>query len=122
MRKNIMMLMLGGLLMMSTTMLAYPNVDDGNDREPEVWRSPTKRPNAYIDYDDANGVATVNFLSAITNAEIIVYLNGIEVENQIVEAVKGIQVPLYLLVYGGGAFTIQVKNGSTLITTYSTIV
>lgn len=119
MKKNFMIFLLGGMMMMPTMAQTCP--DDGdNDREPGVWRSPAKRPHAYINYDEANGVACVNFLSAINNAEIIVYLNGIEVDSQMLDAEEGTLIPIYLPTYGSGEFTIQVKSGSTLIATYYT--
>ena len=105
---------------MPTTLFAQTDDDNGDNDKPGVWRSPARLSRAYINYDEANGVACVNFLSAINNAEIIVYLNGIEVDSQMLDAVKGAQIPIYLPTYGSGEFTIQVKSGSTLIATYYT--
>lgn len=118
MKKNFLMLLLGGAMLMPTTMMAQP--DDGDNQEPGVWRGPAKNPHAYINYNEANGVACVYFLSAVSDAEIIVYLNGIKIDNQMINAEEGLQVPIYLPIYGSGEFTIQVKSGSTLITTYYT--
>ncbi len=119
MKKNYLMLLLGGMVMMPTMAQACP--DDGdNDREPGVWRGPAKNPYAYINYDEVSGVACVYFLSAVCDAEIIVYLNGVEIDNQMINAEEGLQVPIYLPIYGSGEFTIQVKSGSTLIATYYT--
>lgn len=120
MKKNFLMLLLGGMMMQPTTMLAQTNGDDGNDGEPGVWRSPAKRPHAYINYNEANGVACVYFLSAVNDAEVIVYLNGAEINNQMIDAEEGSQIPIYLPTYGSGEFTIQVKSGSALVATYYT--
>ncbi len=118
MKKKFLVFLLGGM-MMPTMAQACP--DDGdNDREPGVWRGPAKRPHAYINYNEANGVACVYFLSAVNDAEVIVYLNGAEINNQMIDAEEGSQIPIYLPTYGSGEFTIQVKSGSTLLATYYT--
>lgn len=119
MKKKILMLLLGGLVMMPTTMLAQTDGDDDDNDKPGVWRSPARLPRAYI-YDETSGFACVHFLSTVNHVQISVYLNGTEVDAQVVDAEKGTQSLLYLPVYGSGEFTIQVKRGSTLIATYST--
>ena len=113
-----MMFLLGGMMTMPTMAQTCPDNDDDTGDYPGVWRSPARLPRAYINYDEASGFACVHFLSTVNNAEIIVYLNGIEIDSQLVEAVGGMQIPLYLPAYGCGEFTIQVKSGSTLIATY----
>lgn len=119
MKKNFLMLLLGGMMMMPTIVMACP--DGGDDDEyPDVWRSPTKPYHAYINYDEVSGVATVNFLSTVNDVVIIVYLNGTEIDSLMLDAEEGMQIPIYLPVYGSGEFTIQVKSGSTLIATYYT--
>lgn len=117
MKKNILMLLLGGMMMMPTIVMACP--DGGDDDYPDVWRSPTKPYHAYINYDEVSGVATVNFLSTVNDVVIIVYLNGIEVDNHVLDAEEGTQIPIYLPTYGCGNFTVQVKSGSILLATYS---
>jgi hypothetical protein len=117
MKKKILMLLFGGLVMMPTTMLAQTDGDDDDNDKPGVWRSPARLPRAYINYDEASGFACVHFLSTVNNTVIIIYLNGIEIDCQLVEAVEGMQIPLYLPAYGCGEFTIKVKSGSTLIAT-----
>ena len=120
MKKKILMLLFGGLVMMPTTMLAQTDGDDDDNDKPGVWRSPARLPRAYINYDETSGFACVHFLSTVNHVEISVYLNGTEVDAQLVDAEKGTHSLLYLPVYGSGEFTIQVKRGSTLIVTYST--
>lgn len=119
MRKRCFILLLGGLIMTPTTMLA--SIDDGDnpDDYPGVWRSPAKHSHVYISYDEVSGIASVNFTSTINIAEIVVYLNGTEIDNLVVEAVEGTQIPLYLPVYGCGEINIQVKSGSILLASRS---
>ena len=118
MKKNFLIILLGGLMMMPAKLLACPDDGDESDDKPDVWRGPVKYPHAYISYNEESGLAFVHFLSAVNDATIVVYLNGIEIDGQLVEAVEGMQIPLYLPVYGCGEFTIQVKSGSILLTTY----
>ena len=100
---------------MPTTVMAQPN---NNDKEPGQHRSPAHNWSAYITYDENSGVANITFLTTITDAEIVVLLDGMQVDWQSLNVDKGTQVPIYLPTYGSGEFTIQVKSGSTLITTY----
>ena len=116
MRKNFLMLLLGGAMLMPMTVLAQPD----NNKEPGQHRSPFHTPYAYISYDENSGMVNVTFLTTIADAEIVVLQNGEQVSSQSLVAVEGTQIPLYLLVYGSGEFTIQVKSGSTLIAIYYT--
>lgn len=118
MKKKILMLVFGGLVMMPTKMFAQTDGNDSDNDKPGVWRSPSRLPRAYINYDEVSGAACVHFLSTVNNAEIIVYQNGTVIDAQVTDAVKGTQATLYLPTYGNGDFAIQVKSGSTLITTY----
>lgn len=118
MKKILFMSLLGGMMVMPTKILACPDDGDNNDRDPEVWRCPAKH-YCTIYYDEVSGIASVNFTSTINIAEIVVYLNGTEIDNLVVEAVEGMQIPLYLPVYGCGEINIQVKSGSTLLASRS---
>lgn len=118
MKKKFWVFLLGGMMTMTTPVLACIGDDDEPDDNPEKWRSPANHPRAYINYDEASDAACVHFLSIVNNAEIIVYQDGTEVDIQVVDAVKGTQVPLYLPTYGNGDFNIQVKSSSTLIAIY----
>lgn len=120
MKKSFMMFLLGGIMTMPTIAQTCPDNDDDTGDYPGVWRSPARLPRAYINYDEASGFACVHFLSVVNNVEISVYLNGTEVDTQVVDAEKGTQALFYLPVYGTGEFLIQVKRGSMLIATYST--
>lgn len=118
MKKSFMMFLLGGIMTMPTMAQTCPDNDDDTGDYPGVWRSPARLPRAYINYDEASGFACVHFLSVVNNVEISVYLNGTEVDTQVVDAVKGTQIPIYLPTYGCGSFTVQVKSGSTLLAIY----
>lgn len=109
------MLMLGGMVMMPATMVA----DDGgyDDTNQEIHRSPVHNPYVYINCDESNGTALVSFNSAVDNAEILVYQNGVEVDYQTFDATVGTLFPIYLLDYGSGEFIIQVKRGTMLLAT-----
>ena len=85
---------------MPTTMLAQTDGDDDDNDKPGVWRSPARLPRAYINYDETSGFACVHFLSTVNHVQISVYLNGTEVDAQVVDAEKGTQSLLYLPVYG----------------------
>lgn len=115
------MLLFGGVMMVPTVSMAYPDGDGtgGDDEHLDVHRSPAQNPNAFITYNESNGAALVTFNSAVENAEILVYQNGVEVDYQVIDATPGMQVPISLLAYGNGEFTIQVKSGTTLLATCS---
>lgn len=120
MRKLIIMLLLGGMAMMPKILLACPL--DGDDQDPDKWRSPANNSNVFIGYDGITGIANVYFVSAISDAEVLIYQNGVLVDNWAVNATAGMQLPIYLPAYGSGEFTIQVKSGVTLLATYYTII
>ncbi len=119
MKKNFLMLLLGGAMLMPTTVIAQPS-GNNDEPKPDVRRSPAKRPHAYINYDENSGVANITFLTTIADAEIVVWQNGEQASSQSLVAAEGTQIPLYLPAYGTGEFTIQVKSGSTLIAIYYT--
>lgn len=106
--------------MMPAYMLAQP---DGNDdgHSPDYPRCPIHNPYAYIIYNECNGIALVTFNYAIDGAEILVYQNGIEADDYLLDAIAGTQVPISLSAYGSGEFVIQVKSGSTLLATFNVI-
>lgn len=110
------MLLLGGMVMLSTETMGQTDGNDNNER-PNYPRSPAHSPYAYITYDESNGSILVSFNSAIDEAEILVYQNGMEVDYQVIDATAGMQVPITLSAYGNGEFVIQVKSGSTLLAT-----
>ena len=118
MKKNFLMLLLGGAMLMPTTVIAQPS-GNNDEPKPDVRRSPAKRPHAYINYDENSGVANITFLTTIADAEIVVWQNGEQASSQSLVAAEGTQIPLYLPAYGTGEFTIQVKSGSTLLATCS---
>lgn len=108
------MLLLGGMAMMPTYMLAQPDCND-DGHSPDYPRCPIHNPSAYIIYNECNGIALVSFNSSIDGAEILVYQDGIEVDYYLLDAISGMQVPVPLTAYGSGEFVIQVKSGSTLL-------
>lgn len=114
------MLLYGGMMMVPTGGMAYPDGDGtgGDDEHLDVHRSPTHYPYAFITYDENIGNALVTFNTAVDNAEILVYQNGVEIDYQLLNAIAGTELPIYLSAYGGGEFTIQVKSGTTLLATY----
>ena len=94
---------------MPTTAKAQSNGDD-NNQLPEKKRSPAQNPHAYITYDETTGMAYVCFVSAVNDAEVIVYRDGEVVDSQIIDAVTSTQIPIDLSAYGTGEFTIQVRR------------
>lgn len=118
-KRNLLMLLLGGVMMVPTVSMAYPDGDGtgGDDEHLDVHRSPEHNPYVYITYHESNGTVLVTFNSAVDNAEILVNLNGEEVDYQVIDATAGMQVPITLSAYGSGEFVIQVKSGSTLLAT-----
>ena len=121
MKKNFLMLLLGGAMLMPTTMMAQSGGPfSGDDETPGQHRGPAHNSFVYIAYDDNSSLVNVVFLTAIPDVEIIINQNGIEVDGLMLDAEEGMQIPIYLPVYGSGEFTIQVKSGSTLIATYYT--
>lgn len=117
-KENLLMLLLGGMVMMPTMAKAQSNGDD-NNQVPEQNRGPAHNPCAYITYDETTGMAYVCFVSAVDNAEVIVYHDGVVADSQIIDAAAGTQIPIGLSAYGTGEFTIQVRRDSTLLATYS---
>lgn len=117
MKKNFLMLLLGGAMLMPTTMMAQPDPDD---QDPGQHRSPAHNSFVYIAYDDNSSMVNVVILTAVPDVEIIIYLNGTEVDGLMLDAEEGTQIPIYLPTYGSGEFTIQVRSGSTLLATYCT--
>lgn len=113
------MLLLGGMALMPTSMMAKFDCGWDDNAEPVIWRTPAHSPYAYITYDESNGSILVSFNSAIDEAEILVYQNGMEVDYQVIDATAGMQVPITLSTYGSGEFVIQVKSGSTLLATFN---
>ena len=113
------MLLLGGAMLMPTTMMANVNMDGNDDnKEPGKPRAP-ENICAYISYCEATGIATVTFKTAINDAEIIILRDGVEVDALTINIAERNQHSVYLPAYGNGDFTIQVKSGSTLMATYS---
>ena len=119
MKKNFLMLLLGGAMLMPTTVIAQPSGYE-DEPKPNVPRSPAHNQYVYITYDENNGMANITFLTTIADAEIVVLQNDEQVDCQSLNADKGTQVPIYLPTYGCGEFIIQVKSGSILVATYST--
>ena len=113
------MLLLGGMALMPTSMMAKFDCGWDDNAEPVIWRTPAHNPYVYITYDESNGTVLVTFNSAVDNAEILVNLNGEEVDYQVIDATAGMQVPITLSTYGSGEFVIQVKSGSTLLATFN---
>ncbi len=115
MKKSFLVFMLGGL-MMPATMMAL--TDNGDDYYTNHHRSPTYHPYAYITYDETTSIATISFRTAVADAEVIIYQDGIEVDALSLAATEGMQIPINLLTYGCGDFTIQVKSDTTLLATF----
>ena len=109
------MLLLGGMVMMPAKIMAQSD----NNKDPDKHRSPAQNPHAYITYDETTGMAYACFVSAVDDAEVIVYHDGVVADCQIIDAAAGTQIPIDLSVYGTGEFTIQVRRYSTLLATYS---
>lgn len=80
MKKNCLMLLLGGAMLMPTTMMAQP---EPKDQDPGQHRSPAHSSYVYIAYDGNNCFVNVEFLTAIPDVEIIIYQNRIEVDNRV---------------------------------------
>lgn len=118
MKRNLLMLLLGGMVMLPSGALAQSGSDDNNQNF-DNHRSPAHNPHVLISYDESIETALVTFNSAVDNAEILVYQNGVEVDYQLLDAAAGTQIPLDLSAYGTGEITIQVKRYSTLLATYS---
>lgn len=116
-KKNLLMLLLGGMVMMPMSMMAQSN--DGDKENPDKHRGPAQNPHAFITYDETTGMAYACFVSAVDDAEVIVYHDGVVADCQIIDAAAGTQIPIDLSVYGTGEFTIQVRRYSTLLATYS---
>ena len=116
-KKNLLMILLGGMVMMPMSMMAQSN--DGDKENPDKHRGPAQNPHAYITYDETTGMAYVCFVSAVNDAEVIVYRDGEVVDSLVIDAVAGTQIPIDLSAYGTGEFTIQVRSDSTLLATYS---
>jgi hypothetical protein len=114
-KKILLMLLLGGMTLMPTGMMAKSDYGWDDNAEPVIWRTPAHNPYVYITYDESNGTVLVTFNSAVDNAEILVNLNGEEVDYQVIDATTGMQIPISLPIYGSGEFTIQVKSGTTLL-------
>lgn len=115
MRKLIIMLLLGGMTVIPKTIMACPF--DGDDPNPNIPRGPINNSNVYFGYNETTGIANVYFISAVSDAEVLIYQNGLLVDNWAVNATAGMQLPIYLPAYGSGEFTIQVKSGATLLAT-----
>ena len=115
MKKFILMFLLGGMAMMTNAIMPHPF--DGDDQDPDKWRSPANNSDVYIGYDETTSMANVYFISAVSDAEVLIYQNGVLVDNWTFNATAGMQVPVNLFSYGTGEFTIQVKSGTTLLAT-----
>ena len=115
MRKRFLMLLLGGMVMMPNTIMGCPDDGDDTGEYPDKWRSPANTSNVYISYDGTTCIANVYFISAVSDAEVLIYQNGVLVDNWAVNATAGMQLPIYLPAYGCGEFTIQAKSGATLL-------
>lgn len=120
MRKSYLMILLSGTMLIPTTTTAQTSGSDDDDITPGQHRAPSNKPFSIITYDENSGVAKITFLTAITDAEIIIWQDGVQVNSQSLVATKGTQIPIHLPVYGYGEFSIQVKSGSTLIAIYYT--
>lgn len=114
-KKDLLMLLLGGMVMMPVSIMAQSN----DNTNPDKHRIPAQNPHAFITYDETTGMAYVCFVSAVDDAEVIVYHDGIVVDSQIIDAAAGTQIPIVLSAYGTGEFNIQVRRDSTLLATYS---
>lgn len=114
-KKKLLMLLLGGMVMMPISMMAQSN----DNTSPDKKRGPAQNPHAFITYDETMGMVYACFISAVDDAEVIVFRDGEIVDNQIADATAGTQIPIDLSAYGTGEFTIQVRRYSTLLATYS---
>lgn len=114
------MLLLGGAMLMPTTVMAQ-SAGGGpeDDPMPEKHRSPAQNSYAYITYNGTTGIATVNFRTGVSDAEVIILQDGVEIDDLMVDATEGSQLTVCLPAYGSGEFTVQAKSGSTLLATYS---
>lgn len=108
-------LILGGM-MMPATMMAL--TDNGDDYYTNHHRSPAYHPYAYITYNETTSIATISFRTAVADAGVIIYQDGIEVDALSLAATEGMQIPINLSTYGCGDFTIQVKSDTTLLATF----
>ena len=117
--KKLFIFLLGEMAMMPVNVMAQSEGGGDNNAEPGIWRSPAQNPYAYINYDETTGIAYVCFVSAVDDAEIVVYRDGVVVDSQTINVVAGTQIPVDLSAYGAGEFTIQVRRDSTLLATYS---
>lgn len=116
-KRNLLVFLLGGMLMVPTAIAA--DNDGYDDCNQEIHRGPVHMSYVLISYDESIETAFVSFNSAIDEAEILVYQNGMEVDYQVIDATAGMQVPITLSTYGSGEFVIQVKSGSTLLATFN---
>lgn len=117
-KRNLLMVLLGGMVMLSTDTMGRTDGND-NDLFPDVARSPQHNTYAYITYDETTSMAYACFVSAVNDAEVIVYRDDEVVDSLVIDAVAGTQIPIDLSAYGTGEFTIQVRSDSTLLATYS---
>lgn len=118
-KRNLLLLLLEGMLMMPACVMAQTNGGGGDTFDPDIWRCPAQNPHAYINYDETTGIAYVCFVFAVDDAEVAVYRDGVVVDSQTINVVAGTQIPVDLSAYGAGEFTIQVRRDSTLLATYS---
>ena len=121
MKKKILMILLGSMMMIPVCVKAQENGGGyGGDEGKDTHRSPTVKPKVYIAYGNSSITAYVCFLSNVDNAEISVCIDGEEVDRLKISAETGAQIPLYLPIYGTGELTIYVRRGTTLLAYYST--
>ena len=90
----------------------------GSGNNPDNPNSPPNNPCVYITSNQSCSFVTVYFVSSVEGAEIIVCLDGDEVDSLIVTAAAGTRVPFYLPAYGTGALAIYVRRGTTLLAYY----
>lgn len=125
MKKNLMMIVLGGTMLMPTGAMAQDDgggygEGSGSGNGDGPYHSPSYQPYAYITYAEVSNTAYVCILSDVNDVEISVCMDGDEVDTLAVSAEAGTQIPLYLAAYGTGELTIYVRRGTTLLAYYST--
>ena len=121
MKNKLLMIMMGGMMLMPACLYAQTNGGGvGNGNDPDNPFSPPNNPCVYINSNQSSSFATVCFVSSVEEAEIEVYLDGIEVDSLTITATAGTRVPLYLPAYGIGELAIYVRRGTTLLAYYCT--
>lgn len=121
MKKKLLTILLGGMMLNPTIAVAQNDGGSvGNGNDPDYPSGITNNLRAYITTNQSMSFAIVCFVSSVENAEILVCLDGTEVDRLTVTATAGTRVPLYLPAYGTGELTIYVRRGTTLLAVFNT--